>query len=416
MTQARTAGDEDKALSLFLVAGEASGDALGAALIRAVRQRTGGQVRFTGVGGPEMAREGVTSLYSIDDLPIIGFTAIPRRLPRILWLMHLTVKEVLARKPDALIIIDSPAFTLPIARRVRAADPTITTIEYVSPQVWAWQPGRAKRMRNYIDHLLALLPFEPDVHRRLSGPPCTYVGHPLAEAIARLRPSCDEANRRLMTPPKLLLLPGSRFGELQRFLAIFMEAAALVQDRIGRLDVVIPTMPHLADEIETRSQQCRVKARIILDKGEKEAAFRTATAALAKSGTVTLELALAGVPMVTAYKVSALEAVVGRRIVRRIPSIILANLVLGENIVPELLQQECTPEKLAAGLLPLLVDSPERTRQLAAFSRLDSIMQTGGEPPAARAADVVIQVIERASGGHHARWSEASLSLTRSGA
>jgi lipid-A-disaccharide synthase len=263
---------------------------------------------------------------------------------------------------------------------------------------------------------LALLPFEPDVHRRLSGPPCTYVGHPLAEAIARLRPSCDEANRRLMMPPKLLLLPGSRFGELQRFLAIFMEVAALVQDRIGGLDVVIPTMPHLADEIETRSQQCRVKARIILDKGEKEAAFRTATAALAKSGTVTLELALAGVPMVTAYKVSALEAVVGRRIVRRIPSIILANLVLGENIVPELLQQECTPEKLAAGLLPLLVDSPERTRQLAAFSRLDSIMQTGGEPPAARAADVVIQVIERASGGHHARWSEASLSLTRSGA
>jgi lipid-A-disaccharide synthase len=271
-------------------------------------------------------------------------------------------------------------------------------------------------MRKYIDHLLALLPFEPDVHRRLGGPPCTYVGHPLAERVARLRPSCDEANRRLMTPPKLLLLPGSRFGELQRFLAIFMEAAALAQDRIGPLEVVIPTMPHLADEIATRSQQCRVKAHIIMDKREKEAAFRTATAALAKSGTVTLELALAGVPMVTAYKVSALEAVVGRRIVRRIPSIILANLVLGENVVPELLQEECTAENLAAALLPLLVDSVERARQLAAFSRLDSIMQTGGKTPAARAADVVMQVIERASGGQRARWSEASLSLTDSGA
>jgi len=416
MTQARTAGDEDKALRLFLVAGETSGDTLGAALIQAVRQRTGGQVQFIGVGGPEMAREGLASLYSIEDLPIIGFTAIPRRLPRILWLMHLTVKEVLAKKPDALIIIDSPAFTLPIARRVRAADPTIATIEYVSPQVWAWQPGRAKRMRKYIDHLLALLPFEPDVHRRLSGPPCTYVGHPLAAGVARLRPRSDEANRRMMKPPKLLVLPASRFAELQRFLAIFMEAAALAQDRIGPLEVVIPTMPHLADEIAARSQRCRVKARIIVDKREKEAAFRTATAALSKSGTVTLELALAGVPMVTAYKVSPLEAVVGRRIVRRLPSIILANLVLGENVVPELLQKECTSEKLAAALLPLLVDSPGRARQLAAFSRLDSIMQTGGKAPATRAADIVIQVIERASAGRGGRWSEASLSLTRSGA
>ena len=391
-------GDERKPLKLFLIAGEASGDALGGALMQALRQRTDGQIQFSGVGGREMSREGLLSLYSIDGLPIIGFTAIPRRLPRILWLMHLTVKEVLAAKPDALIIIDSPAFTLPIARRVRAADPSIVTLEYVSPSVWAWQPGRAPRMRKYIDHVLALLPFEPEVHRRLRGPPCTYVGHPLADAVARLRPSADEARRRLMQPPKLLVLPGSRMGEIRRLLGVFAEAAAFVQDRIGPVEVVVPTTVHLRDEIAARSRDWRVQPRIVVDKQEKELAFRTATAALAKSGTVTLELALAGVPMITGYKVSALESLVGRRIVKRIPSIILANLVLGENIVPELLQEQCTAENLAAALLPLLADSPQRRQQVAAFSRLDAIMHIGGSMPATRAADVVIDVIREAAG------------------
>ena len=393
------ASDERKPLRLFLVAGEASGDALGAALMQALRQRMDGQVQFAGVGGREMSREGLSSLYSIDDLPIIGFTAVPRRLPRILRLMHLTVKAALRAKPDALIIIDSPAFTLPIARRVRAADPSIATIEYVSPSVWAWQPGRAPRMRKYIDHVLALLPFEPEVHRRLRGPPCTYVGHPLAEAVGRLRPSADEARRRLMQPPKLLVLPGSRMGEIRRLLAVFAQAAALVQDRIGPLEIVVPTTAHLADEIAARSQDWRVQPRIVVDKADKELAFRTATAALAKSGTVTLELALAGVPMVTGYKVSALESLLGRRIVKRIPSIILANLVLGENIVPELLQEQCTAENLTATLLPLMADSPERRRQIAAFSRLDTIMHIGGSMPAARAADVVTNVICQGAGG-----------------
>src|SRR2546422_3697029 len=161
-------------VDVFLVAGEESGDRLGAALMRALRERTGGQVRFVGVGGREMAKEGIASLYPIDDLPIIGFSAIPRRLPKILRLMRFTAREVVARRPHLLIIIDSPGFTRGIARRVRAADPTIPVVEYVSPSVWAWRPGRAKVMRAYIDHILAILPFEPEVHRRLGGPPCTY--------------------------------------------------------------------------------------------------------------------------------------------------------------------------------------------------------------------------------------------------
>jgi lipid-A-disaccharide synthase len=379
------------ALDIFLVAGEASGDRLGAALMRALRERTAGRVRFAGVGGREMAAEGVASLYSIDDLPIIGFSAIPRRIPKILRLMRLTAKAVVAARPRVLVVIDSPGFTRGIARRVRAADPSIAIVEYVSPSVWAWRPGRARVMRAYIDHILALLPFEPEVHRRLGGPPCTYVGHPLAAEVHRLRPDAQEAQRRLATPPVLLVLPGSRTGEIRRLLSVFGDAVALVGREVGPLEIVMPTVAHLLDPIRKATAHWPIVPRIVVESAEKQAAFRIARAALAKSGTVTLELALAGVPMVAAYKVSAIEYLaVGRGILRRLPSIILTNLLLGENVVPELLQHECTAEKLAAALLPLLADTPQRRRQLEAFSRLDAIMEIGASAPAMRAADIVL--------------------------
>ncbi len=368
-------------VDVFLVAGEESGDRLGAALMRALRERTGGQVRFVGVGGREMAAEGVASLYPIADLPIIGFSAIPRRLPKILRLMRLTVKAVVAKRPHVLVVIDSPGFTQRIARRVRAADPTIAIVQYVSPSVWAWRPGRARAMRAYIDHVLALLPFEPAVHQRLGGPPCTYVGHPLVEQARNLRPNYEEARRRLAAPPVLLVLPGSRAGEIERLLGVFSDAVARVHDRLGSLEVVVATVPHLVDPIRTAMARWPLRARIVVESADKQAAFRTATVALAKSGTVTLELALAGVPMIAAYKVTALEYLaVGRGILKRLPSIILTN---------------CTAEKLAAALLPLFGDTPERRRQVEAFSRLDAIMEVGSSVPAMRAADVVLAAAHR---------------------
>ena len=383
-------------VDVFLVAGEESGDRLGAALMRALRERTGGEVRFVGVGGREMAAEGVASLYPIADLPIIGFSAIPRRLPKILRLMRLTAKTVVAQRPHVLVVIDSPGFTQGIARRVRAADPTIAIVQYVSPSVWAWRPGRARAMRAYIDHVLALLPFEPAVHQRLGGPPCTYVGHPLVEQVRNLRPNLEEARRRLAAPPVLLVLPGSRAGEIERLLGVFSDAVARVHDRLGSLEVVVATVPHLVDPIRTAMARWPLRARIVVESADKQAAFRTATVALAKSGTVTLELALAGVPMIAAYKVTALEYLaVGRGILKRLPSIILTNLLLGENVVPELLQHNCTAEKLAAALLPLFGDTPERRRQVEAFSRLDAIMEIGSSVPAMRAADVVLAAAHR---------------------
>jgi lipid-A-disaccharide synthase len=394
MTQTAVAEIASSGIDLFLVAGEESGDQLGAALMRALRVRTGGRVRFTGVGGREMTREGIASLYSIDDLPIIGFTAIPRRLPRILRLMRFTAKQVVAKRPHGLVIIDSPAFTRGIARRVRAGDPTIPIIEYVSPQVWAWRPGRARVMRAYIDRILAILPFEPEVHRRLGGPPCTYVGHPLAATIHHLRPDAEEARRRLASPPILLMLPGSRIGEIKRLFTVFTEAMAKVRDRVGPLEVVIPTVPHLVDPIRRASASWRVPPRIVAEPADKAAAFRIARAALAKSGTVTLELALAGVPMVTAYRISAIEYLaVHRAIAKRLSSVILANIVLGEDVVPELLQRDCTADKLSDALAPLLGETAQRRRQLEAFARLDAIMEIGTSSPAARAADVVLEVL-----------------------
>jgi lipid-A-disaccharide synthase len=384
-----------KTLDVFLVAAEESGDRLGAALIRALRDRTGGAARFSGVGGREMAAEGVASLYSIDDFSIIGFTAIPRRIPKILSLMRFTAKAVLERRPDVLVVIDSPGFTRGIARRVRAADPAIPIVKYVSPSVWAWRPGRARVMRAYIDHILALLPFEPEVHRRLGGPPCTYVGHPLADEVSKLRPDAEEARRRLASPPVLLVLPGSRTGEVQRLLAVFADTVALVRDRLGPLEVVVPAVPHLVAPIARATAQWPVQPRIVVETAEKQAAFRIARAALAKSGTVTLELALAGVPTVGAYRVSWLEAVVGRRMIK-VSSVILANLVLGENVVPEFIQEACTAENLAAALVPLIGDTPERRRQIEAFARLDAVMEVGSRAPAARAADIVLDEARRA--------------------
>ena len=376
-------------LHVFLVAGEDSGDRLGAALIAAIKQRSQGRARFSGVGGAHMAQAGMASLFPLGDLAIIGFAAIPASLPKILQRIRETAGAVIDARPDVLVIIDSPEFTHRVARRVRARAPAIPIVDYVCPSVWAWRPGRARAMRAYVDHVLALLPFEPAVLRQLGGPACTFVGHPLSERVASLRPSAEEARRRLGDPPLLLVLPGSRASEISRMAGVFGEAVALVADRLGTLEVVVPAVPRLADTVQAAVASWRVPARVVTEPDQKDAAFRNARAALTKSGTSTLELAVAGVPMAAAYKVPLLEELIGRMLITA-SSAILTNLVLGENVVPEFLQRDCTPERLAGALLPLLGDTPERRRQIEAFSRLDTIMEIGKAAPSERAAAVVL--------------------------
>ena len=376
-------------LRVFLVAGEESGDRLGAPLMRALRERHP-DIAFSGVGGTEMAREGLFSLFPVSDLALMGFNAVLRKLPLIFRRIRETAAAVIETKPDVLVIIDSPDFTHRVARRVRQAMPSIPIVNYVSPSVWAWRSGRARSMSRYIDHILALLPFEPDAHRRLGGPPCSYVGHPLVEIVSQLRPNEKEALRRWSDPPLLLVLPGSRSSEINRLLEIFAKTVEEIRKAFGILEIVIPTVPHLAERLRKETSHWNPLPRIVTGDEEKHAAFRRARAALAKSGTVTLELAVAGIPMVAAYRVAVIEAAILRRLLRA-PSVILANLVLGENVVPEFLQQDCTVEKLTHALLPLLADSPERRRQVDAFARLDALMEIGVAHPSARAAEIVLR-------------------------
>jgi lipid-A-disaccharide synthase len=379
---------------IFLIATEESGDRLGAGLMKVLRQRLGDAVQFDGVGGRAMAQEGLTSLFPIEELSIMGFAAVVKQLPKILRLIRQTAAAALDMSPDIVVIIDSPDFTHRVARRVRARAPSIPIVDYVSPTVWAWRPGRARAMRFYVDHVLGLLPFEPEAYRKLNGPACSYVGHPLIEQLASLRPSAAEQARRGSPPPVLLVLPGSRRGEIGHHLGVFGETLGRLRAAGTTFEAVLPTMPHLSDVIRRGVQAWPVAPRIVTGEAERRAAFRIARAALAKSGTVTLELALSGVPMVTAYKVGSAEAFILRRAIK-VQSVILANLVLGREIIPEFLQESCTAEKLAPALADVLADSPARRQQVEAFAGLDAIMATGNATPSVRAADIVLQTMRR---------------------
>jgi lipid-A-disaccharide synthase len=379
---------------IFLIATEESGDRLGAGLMKVLRQRLGDAVQFDGVGGRAMAREGLNSLFPIEELSIVGFAAVLKQLPKILRLIRQTVDAVIEASPDILVIIDSPDFTHRVARRVRVRAPSIPIVDYVSPSVWAWRPGRARAMRSYVDHVLALLPFEPAAYRELRGPPCSYVGHPLIEQIASLRPGAVEQQRRELGPPVLLVLPGSRRSEIRHHLGIFGEALTRLHAAGAAFEPVLPTMQHLLATIREGVANWPVEPRIVTGETDKRAAFRTARAALAKSGTVTLELALSGVPMVTAYRVGSAEAWILRRAIQ-VKSVILANLVLGKEVIPEFLQENCTAEKLSQALGEVLADSTLRRQQLEAFAQLDTIMSTGNQPPSVRAADIVLATMRK---------------------
>jgi lipid-A-disaccharide synthase len=390
--QARATGNV--ARKIFLIATEESGDRLGASLMKVLRQRLGGAVKFEGVGGQSMAREGLASLFPIEQLSIMGLAAVVKQFPMILRHIRETATAVTAASPDILVIIDSPDFTHRVARRVRARDPSIPIIDYVSPSVWAWRPGRARAMRAYVDHVLALLPFEPEAYRRLHGPPCSYVGHPLTEQIGVLRPGVEEQKRRDEQPPVLLVLPGSRRSEINHHMAVFGETLGQLAAEGVPFELILPTMPHLQDAVRQGVKSWPVQPRVVIGEQEKRAALRIARAALAKSGTVTLELALSGVPMVTAYRTGAVEAWIMLRAIS-VKSVILANLVAGENVVPEFLQRDCTPKKLSQALREVLNESPLRRRQLDAFAKIEAIMSTGNQSPSVRAADIVLATLRK---------------------
>jgi lipid-A-disaccharide synthase len=322
---------------------------------------------------------------------IIGFAAIPTRIIDYLGLIRETADAAIAAKPDVLVIIDSPEFTHRVAKRVRRIAPNIPIINYGAPSVWAWRPGRARAMRRYVDHVMALLPFEPDAFKRLDGPPCSFVGHPATERIGDLRPTADDTLRRLASPARVVVMPGSRRGEINRLIDLFKKTVeGITEQKKADVEFIIPAVPALADLLKQETRVWQAKVVVATGAQERNAAFRTARLALVKSGTSTLEVALAGVPMVTTYRVSHIEGIVAQFLLK-VPSVILVNLVLGANVVPQFLQYRATPEKLIAAAMPLLADGPERQRQLDAFKRLDAVMEIDGELPSVRAARIVLQ-------------------------
>jgi lipid-A-disaccharide synthase len=389
-------------LSVFFVVGEESGDQLGSRLMDALIRQTGGAIRFSGVGGARMQALGLSPLFPLHDIAVMGISAVLGRLPTLLRRIRETAEAVIDASPDVLVIVDSPDFTHRVAKAVRRRRPSLPVVAYVSPTVWAWRPGRARAMAAYVDHLLAILPFEPEVHSRLGGPPTTYVGHPLTDRPDLLLPAAGErAPLDGSRPPVLLVLPGSRAGEVARCLPDL--AAAIRQLHAGglRLEVVIPAVGHLEDRIRTETAGWPIVPRIVRGEAEKFAAFRSAHAALAVSGTVTLELALAGVPMSVIYRRDRLFWAV-TEVVRRLPgqvtvqSMVLPNIILGENVVPEHLDSGIDPAGLAAEVAPLLQSGPERRAQVSAFRRLWDLMRVPGARPAAdAAAGVVLRVAGR---------------------
>ncbi|HZV21706.1 MAG TPA: lipid-A-disaccharide synthase [Hyphomicrobiales bacterium] len=382
---------------IFIVAGEHSGDILGGKLMEALKQRAAGShFTFAGVGGEHMEAAGLSSLFPLSDVAVMGPAAILARLPALVRRVYRAVDAAVAFDPHAVIIIDSPEFTHPIAKRIRQRRPEIPIIDYVSPSVWAWRPGRAKKMRRYVDHLLALLPFEPEAHRRLKGPTCTYIGHPLIEKAAWIDglDTASLAKRLDLRPgvPVLVVLPGSRPSEVSRLMRPFGEALHALRQRLGALEVILPAVSSVRPLIEQTLPAWPQLPYIVEGEADKFRAFKLAQAALAASGTVTLELAVAGTPMVVAYRVDPFA--VPLRFFIKVPSIILANLVLGENAFPEFIQEDCTPKKLSEALLVLLKSGPARSKQVAALGRIREKLFLSEGTPSGKAADIVLSALD----------------------
>lgn len=380
-------------LSVFVVAGEESGDILGAGLMRELSALSARPIAFAGVGGSRMEVAGLASLFPMDDITAMGFAQVIAGLPRILRRLSETANAVVEARPDVLVLIDVPDFNHRLARKVRARLPGLPIVKYVAPTVWVWRPGRAKAMKPDIDRVLAVLPFEPEVMARLGGPPTTYVGHPLLGMLDQLMPNPEETARREAKPPVLLVLPGSRRSELKRLGSVFGDVLARLSRTHPDLELVLPTLPRRLAEVEAVVADWTVKPRIIVDEAEKYAAFRRARAAFAASGTVTLELALAGIPMIAAYRVANWEARVAYHLLG-ITTVVLPNLIIGERVVPEYLQWHIDPPAMAAYLGRLIDGGPEREAHLAAFDRIRDMMGAGGEAPSRRAARAVLEELE----------------------
>ncbi|WP_011580732.1 MULTISPECIES: lipid-A-disaccharide synthase [Chelativorans] len=383
---------EVRPLRIAVIAGEESGDLLGADLVDTIKRQTGRPVELLGVGGRNLQALGLRSLFSADDIAIMGISAVLRDLPRLLKRISDAAKAIAAAKPDCLVTIDSPDFGLRVARKVRAAEPAVPIVHYVSPSVWAWRPGRAAAMRPYVDHVLCLLPFEPKELARLGGPPGTFVGHRLTsdpDLAAAARAQLGRKGKGQRERKTLLLLPGSRKGEVRRLIGPFGETVRELAAAGHGFDLLLPTVPHVAALVEEGVRDWPVRPEIILDREGKWRAFAAADAALACSGTVALELALSRVPFISVYKTDTIGGMVGPLLVK-VWSASLPNLIAGWPVVPEFFNEFVRPAYLARLLPKLWQDTPTRRAQREGFAEVAEAV-AGPKPSGEIAAEVVLR-------------------------
>ncbi|MFD1624340.1 lipid-A-disaccharide synthase [Azospirillum griseum] len=381
--------------TLFVMAGEPSGDALGARLMAATRRLTGGQVRFIGIGGEKMIAEGLVSLFPMGELTLFGVFELLPHLPNLIRRIDQTAAEILRVRPDAVIGIDSPGFTLRVAKKVRAAQPSIPLIHYVAPTVWAWKPKRAAKYAAIYDHLLAILPFEPPYFER-AGLPCSFVGHSVVEGGAgrgdgsRFRAAHGLADRDRV----VVVLPGSRKGEVARLLPDFRATLERLMPRHPNLVAVVPTVATVRDRVAAALADWPLRTILVEGDADKHDAFAAAEVALAASGTVALELALARLPSVIAYRLNPITVALYRRLIR-VKYVNLVNLMLDRMLVPELLQEECRPDRLADALGRLLDDPQARQAQIDGVAEVARWLGQGDVPPSERAARVVLDLVSQ---------------------
>lgn len=383
---------------IFIIAGEASGDFLGASLMRAIKEQSP-NVEFSGIGGAHMQAEGLKSLFPMQDLSVMGLVEVIPSLFKILSRMRQTVRAILDSNPDALITIDSPDFCFRVVKRVKAKTARIPCIHYVAPSVWAWRPGRAKKVAGFLDHLLTLLPFEPPYFERY-GLGATFVGHPIVEQIGNRGDGQKFRRKNGLSPtqPILCMLPGSRMSELERLLGKFRETADIVLRNRHDAVIAIPTLPHLKPYIERFFMGKGINPLIVDNLDEKFDCFSASVAAIAASGTVTLELALTDTPHIIAYKLGPISAWIAKKVIRT-PFVNLINIIMNRAVVPELLLEQCEPGPMSQALLKLIDEKDARASQLRDFR--EALIKLGlGDPetPGQRAARAVLQVIQKFKG------------------
>jgi lipid-A-disaccharide synthase len=388
---------EARPLCILLVAAEASGDALGGRLAAAIRKRLGDKVRFVGVGGAQMAAQGVVSPFDINQLSVLGLIEGLAAYPRVVARVRDTLELARREKPDIAVLIDSWGFTLRVAQGLKRAMPDMPVIKYVGPQVWASRPGRAATLAATVDHLLTIHAFDAPLFE-VHGLKTTFVGNPV---LARVFPKPDPASLRQILgakpdAPVLLVAPGSRPSEIARMAGPFGDAVGLLAARRPDLQVVVPVAQTVADAVRAATAGWAGKVTLVEDAALKDQAMAGADVALACSGTVTTELAMAGPPVVVGYKIGGLSYAILQRLVRT-PWISLVNIAAGRMVMPEFIQHRCTGLTLAQAIEDLLADPVARAAQAAAQQSALTQMGRGGPDPSEAAAIVVLSLAGRAA-------------------